>query len=352
MRNRAGRERTLGTPGGTSADANRAVMAGLTWLARAQERDGSWSCERWDGREKWDVGVTSLALLAFLGAGYTHTKGQFKATVARGLNWLRENQRFDGSFQWRTFYEQGLAAMALCEAYALTRSPAIGRLAQRAIDYICRVQPEHGGFRYAGSVAKDQGDLSVSGWQMMAMAAGMCAGLEVPQEAVQRSLVLLKNTYLGDGRSAYLVKSDYVSPSMTAVGMLCRQFLGGPDAEIAAAAHYLLKHQTRHKRRAKTSYHLVGDLYYTYYSCLAMFQMGGKRWARWNRLYRDLLVEAQIEEKFSRGRFARGSWHPKNHRFGSAGGRIYTTAMAILCLETPYRYARFYKAAIQKPAAP
>jgi len=342
-RNSAGRGRAIGGRGGTNRHAESAVMAGLIWLAKAQERDGSWSCKRWDGGGDHDVGMTGLALLAFLGAGYTHTKGRFKTTVSNGLNWLKANQKANGSFGWKTFYEMGIAGMAVSEAYGLTQSPQVGRMAQKAIDYIVQVQPEHGGYRYGGSVAKNEGDMSVTGWQIMAIKSGICAELKVPEAAVERARLFLKNSYRDYGASAYIVGNKGAgSPAITAIGMLCRQFLGGDyEAEIRAAADYL--RNVEQKGNAGQG-GLVRDLYYTYYSVLGMFQMGGEYWTDWNKRFRDPLVKAQIHQKFDgRGRFVRGSWDPKNHRWGSRGGRVYSTAMAILSLEVYYRFLPVYK---------
>ena len=89
------------------------------------------------------MGGTGLAVMAFLGAGFTHTKGRYKTTVAKGLQWLAAKQKPSGAFPYATFYEQGIATIAVCEAYALTRSPKVGRMAQKAIDHIVKLQPDH-----------------------------------------------------------------------------------------------------------------------------------------------------------------------------------------------------------------
>jgi len=338
----------VGGRGGTSRHAESAVMAGLIWLAKAQEKDGHWDCKKWDGGGNFDVGMTGLALLAFLGAGYTHTKGRFKTTVAKGLEWLAKNQKSNGSFGWKTFYEQGIATMAVSEAYGLTQSPAVGRMAQKAIDYIIKVQPEHGGFRYGGAVPKDEGDMSVTGWQIMAIKSAICSELRVPQAAVERSRVFLKNTYRGYGGSSYLAGNKGAGAAVSAIGMLCRQFLGGDyDAEIQAAADFLRNHQKKSRAVGPGTGkdHLVGDLYYTYYSVLAMFQMGREYWNDWNQLFRDPLVKCQVHAmRDEKGRFVRGSWDPANHQWAkSRGGRVYATAMAVLSLEVYYRFLPVYK---------
>jgi len=343
-RSRAGKSRMMGGRGGTNRHAESAVRAGLVWLAKAQERDGSWNCRRWDGGGDYSVGMTGLALLAFLGAGYTQSKGPFKSTVQKGLAWLKANQKPSGSFAWRTFYEQGIATMAVSEAYGLSRSPQVGRMAQRALDYLAGVQPDHGGFRYQGAVPKGEGDMSVTGWQVMAFKSGMCSELNVPPRCFERTRTFLKNTFREYGGSSYLVSRQDAWPAVSAIGMLCRQFVGGDyDAEIQAGANYLLS-KAKPGGAGAAKNQLVGDLYYTYYSVLAMFQVGGEFWAKWNKMFRDPLVKCQIHKKFDgQGRFVRGSWDPAKHKWGARGGRVYCTAMAILCLEVYYRFLPVYK---------
>ena len=75
--------------------------------------------------------------------------------------------------------------------------------------------------------------------------------------------------------------------------------------------------------------------YYLWYNCsLAMFQAGGDNWDRWNSVVRDTILQLQEHTGC-----ARGSWSPKC-RWGDQGGRIFSTALAVLTLEVYYRYAR------------
>ena len=124
--------------------------------------------------------------------------------------------------------------------------------------------------------------------------------------------------------------------------MLCRQFIGGDpayDSEINAAANYLMDHE-RNAAGPRGGHGgqkdvLVSDLYYTYYSVLAMFQMGGEYWVQWNKMFRDPLVALQEQKNIldGKGRFIRGSWDPADTTWGMQGGRVFSTAMAILSLE-------------------
>jgi hypothetical protein len=56
-------------------------------------------------------------------------------------------------------------------------------------------------------------------------------------------------------------------------------------------------------------------------------------------------VKCQIHQvNDDKGRFVRGSWDPQNHQWAKhAGGRVYATAMACICLEVYYRFLPFYK---------
>ena len=349
-RTSAGRTRMVGYRWGTTPEAERAVDMGLLWLVRAQEGDGHWSCRRWGGRDDYDVGMTGLALLALLGAGHTHKKGDFKDHIARGLAWLKSHQDSDGRFTWKTFYEQGIAAMAACEAFGLTRDLRVQPMAQQALNYICRVQPDHGGFRYQGAVTRGGGDLSVTGWQLLAFRSGICAELDVPDEALERARTFLDATTRDDGGHVYIVGSNATLPAMTAVGMLARQFVGGDKKRVDAAAEYLVSHERKVRGPGGGKNRLVGDLYYTYYSVLGMYQYGGDAWLLWNRLFRDSLLRRQVRALRDReGRFVRGSFDPNNHFWGPAGGRVYTTAMAVMSLEVYYRYLPMYRR--KRPAA-
>src|SRR5688572_8381431 len=97
------RKAMVGGFGGTK-QSERAVAAGLNWIARHQNPNGSWSIDQFVGRckggscggagsAKSDAAATALALLPFLAAGQTHeTKGPYQKNIHAGLYWLMKNQ--------------------------------------------------------------------------------------------------------------------------------------------------------------------------------------------------------------------------------------------------------------------
>ena len=86
-------------------------------------------------------------------------------------------------------YSHGLAAITICEAYAMTHDPDLLQPAQLALNFIVYAQdPRGGGWRYK---PKEPGDTSVVGWQLMALKSGAMGNLQVPQQTFR-----LANSFL------------------------------------------------------------------------------------------------------------------------------------------------------------
>jgi Squalene-hopene cyclase C-terminal domain len=345
MRKPESRQAATRTLGGSDA-SEEAVERGLVWLAQHQHADGHWSihdiqCQdhtcTGHGSFHSDTAATGLALLAFLGAGYTHQSGQHQAVVDRAIKWHLQHQKPDGDlfadeseFVW--FYSHGMASIALCEAYGLTKDPALRNPAQRALDFIVAGQhPDFGGWRYR---PKFESDTSVSGWQLMALKSGEMAGLKVPKEAytgVAHWLDSVQNK-TSPGQFSYH-PSRPASVAMSAEGLLMRQYLGAKrnDVDLIAGAEYLRKHLPDLNER---------DSYYWYYGTQVMFHMQGGYWDEWNARLRDTLVTSQLKDGGSSG-----SWNPDRptpDQWGAAGGRHYVTCMNLLMLEVYYRHLPLY----------
>src|ERR1043165_2451615 len=106
-----------------------AVETGLKWLANHQEEDGHWDSAKYWAETKNDTTVTSLALMAFLGAGHSEKVGGFKDNVKRAVGWLKQHQEangriFDKSDTVKGAGEGGaicFAILGLAEAAAMSR---------------------------------------------------------------------------------------------------------------------------------------------------------------------------------------------------------------------------------------
>jgi len=367
--------RALVAKGGGTAATEAAVQGGLDWLARHQSPDGGWHAEGFrqecgdlarcsgDGYSQFDIGVTGLAVLALLGAGYAP---QFDAPISaspsagapplgvvvrKGLRFLAATQDDEGCFGPRTgefMYNHAVASLAVTEEYGLTRAPRLRRSAQRALDFIAAAQNPYRGWRY--SVKPGDNDTSVTGWCVAALKAGELAGLSVSTATafVGASAWIASVTgddgevgYNGKGKVDVIVRGKNEAwgphPSMTAIGLFSRILMGGGERpRLEAMGDLILRDPPRWEMPAQMR---PVDAYYWYHGSLALFQLDGPdgpRWRKWNDPLKRALVAHQATHDEG---CAEGSWDPAVDRWGFAGGRVFTTAMNALTLETYYRLA-------------
>ena len=176
--------------------------------------------------------------LPFLGAGQTHKEGQYKDTVEHGLVFLIRSMKVgngmgDLSDSGGKLYSHGMASIALCEAYAMTNDPELLQPAQFALNFIAYAQdPVGGGWRYE---PKQAGDTSVVGWQLMACKSGHMAYLKVPRRTIlgRRASSWIFVQEANGSQYGYTVPG--AAPATTAVGLLCRMYLGWKHDEPATA---------------------------------------------------------------------------------------------------------------------
>jgi len=319
-----------------------------------QSADGRWDASRFEaGREQVvlgqdrhgaggnaDTGISALAILAFLGAGHTHLEGNYRPTVRSGLEFLLRSQAADGNLAGQAelfarMYCHAMATFALGEAQAMTGDKRLEPALRRAVAYSVRAQhPSTGGWRYR---VGDTGDTSQLGWQMMSLWSAQQAGIEVSPQTwtgVDRFLRSVRRGRSG-GLASYRADGP-ASTSMTAEALYCRLLLdetigGGLDETSAREATDSLLADRPTATRV--------NLYYWYYATLALHHrqqadsQAEDAWFAWNSDLTSTLLQTQVDA----GPDA-GSWN-SNTVWGGYGGRVYTTAMATLCLEVYYRYA-------------
>jgi hypothetical protein len=351
-RDGGGRKHATARFGGSPATES-AVEAALQWLARHQEADGHWDSVKYGGGSYTpDMGDTALAVLAFLGAGYTHKTGKFKDTVDKGVRWLLANQKPDGAVYYQNWgrpagsYGHALAGLALAEAYGMSGDESLREPAQRAVDYsIGTMQKPYSGWRYfprAGDNSANDGgnaDLSCTGWYVMQLKSAKTAGLRVDGAGFQGAQTFVDSVTDREGRAGYASPSAD-SPAMTSVGMICRQFMGTPSTSpvLVGGAQHLSQNLPQWNTGSDKL-----DFYYVYYGTLAMFQQGGEAWNKWNENLKPLLINNQCKGGQLDGSVndTDGSWDPYGHS-GKQGGRVFSTAVGALSLEVYYRYLPMY----------
>ncbi|MHC4914721.1 MAG: prenyltransferase/squalene oxidase repeat-containing protein, partial [Planctomycetota bacterium] len=346
FRDGGGRKKATARWGGSSGSES-AVEAALAWLHRHQEPDGHWDAKKWEGTRKTDPGVTGLALLAFLGAGYTEREGRYKNTVAKATQWIVKQQGadgligkgFEGSEEGDVGYNHSICGLALAEAYGMGKNASARTAAQKAVDYSINThQCKGSGWRYTAGM---EADLSVTGWFIMQLKSAKIAGLNVPNSGFQGAVTFCDTVSDQYGRCRY--KADWLTPNhtMTSVGMLVRLYTGSrpDDPKVNGGANYLLKSLPVWGENGNGV-----NMYYWYYGTMTMFQVGGEPWKKWNFALRDMLCDNQRVggPKDGSAEDVDGSWDPVG-AWATRGGRVYSTAVGALCLEVYYRYLPLYR---------
>jgi hypothetical protein len=359
-----GRENLVARGGGQGTED--AVRAALRWLARHQASDGSWGsasfsvqcsnpgCSGPGGRD-YDTGVTGLALLAFLGAGFSHLSRdefpdptrpgrtlKFGEVVRSGVKWLMSQQDPDGCVGPRRnhyMYNHCIAALALSEAFGMTNaSPLLGP-AQKAVDFLAAAQNPGKGWRYTPQCGDN--DTSVTGWAVMALKSADLSGLTFPKDCYSGTRSWLDDVTEGTySRAGYTHKPSggrerWLSP--TAIAVMSRVFMdkNRADPRLSNGCDQLLGVKPVWEDGKI-------DFYYWYYASLALFQYdgpAGPKWRAWNEDMKGALVKNQ--NTASTG-CRSGSWEPVDLWARHSGGRIYATAINALTLEVYYRYANVF----------
>jgi len=329
---------------GGSAASEQAVEDALDYFARHQRNDGSWTMFFEDcpcqgecshsaaGKDPHEIAATGLALLCFLGAGHTMTEGEYSEQVNRGVYYLIQRLKIDyARGSWLStiasaeMYEHGIATLALCEALQMKGDVSIQESCQAAVNFIVAAQHSDGGWDYH---PRSPGDLSIVGWQVMALKSAVGAQLNVPTETIRGIDLFLSRHASGAFMYRYRNQGKPTA-SMTAIGNLVRVLRGvsKTDAGIRASVDYLLKEQPSDT-----------DAYFNYYATQLLFHFGGQPWEKWNEIQRNYLVKSQVQSGHEKG-----SWWFGADISNNAGGRLYTTAMACLTLEVYYRYLPVYE---------
>ncbi|MHC4601075.1 MAG: prenyltransferase/squalene oxidase repeat-containing protein, partial [Planctomycetota bacterium] len=186
---------------GGNAASESAVELGLNWLRRHQAENGVWradgfsrQCRPGDSCDSealdkvgYDGGVTALAVMAFLGAGYTHQEGRFRRTMSRALEHLLRIQKPSGRFGSENMYTQALAVIALAEAYGMTTDANLRGPLKKGLNFLVHAQQPQGGWTYDPAPKKERNDTSITAFAVMALKAARAAGLFVPERTLDRA---------------------------------------------------------------------------------------------------------------------------------------------------------------------
>jgi len=317
------------TRNGGTKECEDAVIKALDWFQSTQKKDGSWG-----GGHR--VGMTGIALLAYLGHCETPLSEKYGETVQNAIVFLvdvnmKNKGRLGSDFKSNAWvYEHAIATYALAEAYTFCKQlninlPNLRQAVQNAGQMIINGQNPAGGWTYRFE-EKNRNDTSVMGWCLQALKACNHTGIEFRnmRKCVRDGLEALERNQAPSGAIGYTGPSQKGDGStLSAIGALCFQMWERSSSSVARKANDVVIKGIRCNWNDPAT-----DLYGHYYASQSMINHGGAHWKKYNALFRDEVLKNQNPD---------GSWKaPKNEHH--AKGAHLRTAFCTLMLEVYYRF--------------
>ncbi|GAB4153606.1 MAG: terpene cyclase/mutase family protein [Planctomycetaceae bacterium] len=319
---------------------DRSIVQALKYLAREQRPSGAWAI----GRIGESTAATSLAVMAFLAAGHVPGEGPYGDAIEKGVQWVLDHQQpVDRTRGQETvmlvhrrshgpMYSHGISTLMLAEVCGMLdkkQGKECRKALEKSIRLILKAQNIQKSYRHAGGwryqASSRDSDLSVTGWQLLALRAAKDIGCDVPKANIEKAVTYVKNCRSRFGSGFGYQPSGGATATRTGTGILCLEVCGEHKCnETMRAADYLL----RRPLQSRDSYFFYG----VYYCTVGMFKVGGKHWKDTKNHLHNLLLNTQNGD---------GSWSP--HGSESSHGRIYSTSMAVLALAVEYRYLPIYQ---------
>lgn len=315
------------TPPEINPPTKQAIDRAVAYLARTQNRDGSWRTN--GGSGDYPVAMTAMAGLALLASGSTPTQGLHARNVSTALTFILRSARRDGLIaqleeEQHCMHGHGFALLFLAQVYGMEEDPkrlAEIRLAlQRGVELTGRSQSAAGGWLYTPDSGGDEGSVTVT--QVQGLRACRNVGITVPKKIIDNAMQYLDRSANDDGGIRYQVSDRGPSrPAITAAAVVC--WLNAGLYDYPAATQALRYCESTLQPGAGRSTRYFGHYFYAHlYMAQVMYLLGDQKWLPYFEAIRDDLLRNQQGD---------GSWD------GDRVGTTYGTSVALLILQLPYK---------------
>jgi hypothetical protein len=303
---------------------------GVQYLVSTQTEKGDWP-----GGDQ-GPGITGLGLMVFLASGEDPNFGLYSNNVRRAVRAIISAQDAKTGYFGNSMYHHGFAMLALAEAYGAVDDRTLwpagtkgGRTIGAALELAVRAaitsqkKNQFGGWRY--SPDSTDADTSVSGAVLVGLLAARNAGIEIPDEVIDKAI-------------SYYTKMTSTSGQVGYSGGF-----GGFDESLARISIATLVYSVARRKdlpqfKATLGY-LVNKIEFTgrsgfgweeyqrYYQAQALFQGDVEAWKKWNKLLTRQIKQAQRSD---------GS-------VTSQHGNTVGTSMSMLALALNFRFLPIYE---------
>jgi hypothetical protein len=304
---------------------------GMEYLAKTQSEKGDWG----NAGGQTGPAVTGLCLMVFLASGEDPNFGIYSNNVRRAVRSIISGQDERTGYLGQNMYHHGFAMLALAEAYGTVddrhiwpagqKGKSIGVALELAVRAAITAQKKNadGGWRYS---PEDTGaDTSNSGAVLVGLLAARNAGIEVPDECIDKAISYYTKMTAKSGQVAYAGGIGGFDESLARIS-------------IATLVYSVARRKDLPQFKATLAY-LVNKLEFTgrsgfgwqeyqyYYQAQALYQGDVEAWKKWNKLLTQQLKQAQKAD---------GSIP---FQLGAPVG----TSMSVLALALNYRFLPIYE---------
>jgi hypothetical protein len=303
-----------------------AISRGLSYLARQQQSDGSFT-----GLDEIGPRIAPAAevVLAYLSAGQVPRVGRHALSMRNALDFILRQLPDDGGFgvaDGSGIEGQAIITIALAECYGFetdtTERASLREALNRSKQFILSAQDQKQGGWVADG--KRDPDLVSTFWMVLSLHALVDAGFEIPAASLDRAASFALSR--GKSKSNVFTDLNAESPAASnAAGLAILRFaMPRGDFPTTAAIKSLVD---KKPDPAKGGFH--GTLYMV---TLAAYLWGDPVWTPSWKAAQDRLISKQTED---------GSWFPPVAP-AIGLGTISSTAKAILTLTVPYQLMPLY----------
>jgi hypothetical protein len=300
---------------------------GLQYLVKTQGEDGDWH----GGQQ--GPGITGMGLMAFLASGEDPNFGVYSNQVRKAVRNIVRQQDPNTGYLGSSMYHHGFAMLSLAEAYGSVddrnlwpageaKGRSIGSTLELAVRAAITSQKKNsfGGWRY--SPDSNDADTSVSGAVLVGLLAARNAGIEVPDEAIDRAVAFYQSMTSDSGQVAYTGGIGGFDESLAriSIGSLVYSVARRKDIpQYKATVDYLKQHLDQPPNNYRE--------YSQYYEAQALFQGDVEAWGKWNKLLVQQLKQQQQADGSFRGDF----------------GSEVSTPLSLLALAVNFRFLPIYE---------
>jgi hypothetical protein len=295
-------------------DVREIYDAGLRYLLKTQDASGCWTTPQ--GRPA----PTGMALMVLLASGEDPNFGPYRKPVRNAVRALLNEQDggvgyIGGQHGSPSMYHHGFAMLGLAEAYGAVddrdlwtepgaqagkgQGRSIGRALELAVQAAVTANKKNplGGWHYGPEMPS--ADTSVSGAVLMGLLAARNAGIEVPDETIDRAIKYYVSMTGGNGNVGYSGGPGNGTEATTSIGVLVFSIARRQSLPQYALARGFLEKASAGGAAAvgpNMNPRGQGSSYEHYYRAQALFQCNVEAWEKWNAELIKVLKRQQAKD--------------------------------------------------------